>query len=123
MVKRIIYILFVLIIGIVVAPSNSFACSTKTEKASVKKMCAKEVKDSECLKNCKHNLKDKQACPGKCGEKSCKCPTINMGSAIAIFPQTDKNIFYLFANKGEAPNHKTNLFSGFYDIWTPPNIG
>ena len=112
-----------MIVGIVVAPSNTFACSNKTEKASVKKKCAKEVKGSKYFKNCKHNLNDKQSCPGKCGEKSCKCPTLNMGSAVAIFPQTDKNTFYFNANKQESSNYKTNLFSGFYFIWTPPNIG
>lgn len=121
--KRIIYILFILIIGILFTPSITFACSNKTEKTSEKKVCAKEVEVDECLKNCKHNLNDKQGCPGKCGEKSCKCPTLNYSAAIAIFDQSDKNIFYFFANAEEASHNKTNLFSGFYFIWTPPNIG
>ena len=104
-------------------PSNTFACSSKIGKTNDKKTCNTAIKDNECLEGCNHNLTDKQECPGSCGGKSCKCPTLNHNSAIAIFPQIDNNIFYLFANDKAVRHKKSNLLIGFYFIWSPPNIG
>ena len=115
--------MFILIIGVATAPVNTFACSPKTEKSSDKQTRVKKDNNSTCSKNCKHKPKDQKDCPGKCGENACKCPTLTHSSVIAIFPQTDKKIFYLSVDRAELSNYKTYPLSGFYFIWSPPNIG
>ena len=120
MIKKI-YILLIFIIGFALTPNLASACSAKAEKVCCKKEKTKKIDSKNCCKKAKQQSNDKEVCDGKCGDKSCHCPTIDSSFIIPLFFQIN-NDFY-FSNENQKLSYvKTYVSSGFYNIWSPPNI-
>ena len=117
MVKRI-YILLIALLGFVLTPSIAFACG------SGKSCCENKSKahgKSACCKKDKQPTEQKDDCNGKCGNAACHCPSLNLTLPVSSeigyysfnFPKEKQNFYHV----------ETRLSSGFYAIWSPPNIG
>lgn len=126
-----VYILVFITIGFFMIPSISFACgsgcgnkkSTKTESAESSD--TKKVSKSSEKKCCDTSKSSKQndGCKGKCKHPTCHCitPVLN----IVLTPFSDlklKNNFDFSNKKKSFTFEESNTSSGFYYIWTPPNI-
>lgn len=112
-------------LGFALTPNIAFACSAKVEKACCKKEKSTkketETESKNCCKKAKQQSNDEEDCDGKCGDKSCHCPTIDSSFILPLFFQIN-NDFY-FSNKNQKISYvKTYLSSGFHNIWSPPNI-
>jgi hypothetical protein len=116
--KKIHYIILVLI-GFFLMPSSTLACG----KTSNKSCCKTEMNSDTCkMKCCQKKSKDKP-CDGKCGKSSCQIQIISFGAVIATFSEIKNNYFLVLTSKQVFYNAETNISSGFFYIWSPPNIG
>jgi hypothetical protein len=118
-----IYISLILVFGFALTPNITFACGTKSEKSCCKKNTSKKQSKKDCCKKSKNHSNEKDDCGGKCGNKSCQCPAPNLALTIPTFFEiSNKN--YDFSDEKQKFHHfQIFLSSGFYSIWTPPNIG
>ncbi|TAF45252.1 MAG: hypothetical protein EAZ64_04950 [Sphingobacteriales bacterium] len=118
-----IYILLIILFGFVFKPNTVFSCGTKTEKLCCKNENSKKLVRENCFKKEKHHPNQNDDCAGNCSSKSCKCTTPNLGLCFPFLPEmvTKRYAFCNEKQKFEYP--QPHLSSGFYTIWTPPNIG
>lgn len=116
--KNLIYILLVLI-GFFLTPSVTFACG----KTSTNSSCKTEMNSDTCkMKCCKKKSKDKP-CDGKCGKSSCQIQTVSFGAIIPKLSEIKNNHLLVLTSKQVFYSVETNISSGFFYIWSPPNIG
>lgn len=113
------YILLIVIFGFLMMPINTFACGTKSEKSC----CKREINKSSCKKECCKNKSKNKECEGKCGKPTCSVKTISFGIALSFFDEVANNTIIIASQKSQFFDMKTNLSSGFYNIWLPPVIG
>lgn len=118
-----IYILLILIFGFALTPNITFACGTNSEKSCCKKENAKKSDKKDCCKKNKNHSNDKDDCGGKCGDKTCHCPAPNCGLSIPAIFEISKNNYDFSDDKQKFHHFQLYLSSGYYSIWTPPNIG
>lgn len=121
---RFIYILFFILIGIILTPSDSYACSGQSNERELildannkgdinKNACCNEGK-GQCIRHGKD-------CDGKCANSSCHCPTNYPIFIVPFFTQmyhVKKIIF-------KKPNYyyqESYYSSAFRSIWLPPKI-
>ena len=117
-----IYIIILVLIGFILSPTSTFACGTTSKKAS----CKSEMNAENCkMKCCQKKSKDKssKSCEGKCGKSICQIQTVSFGAILPTFLEIKNNYFLVSTSKQIFYNNKTNISSGFYFIWSPPNIG
>lgn len=118
-----IYILLIAIFGFALIPSEATACVVKTEKSCCKKDKVNQSEEKGCCEKSEiHSSNDNTDCSGKCGEKSCLPSTFHFSVLTAIYQENDYKLFNSTAQKQKFSSIKTDLSSGFYSIWTPPNI-
>lgn len=133
------YILLIFFFGLALMPNFTFACGGNSTKSccSTKKP-SKDINQKSCCSNkvadlakekpgnsqAKENSTDSETCigkcGGKCGHKSCKCSVINL--VAAYFKVKAFNFNKLLLRQQVFPPIESYLSSGFYSIWTPPNI-
>jgi hypothetical protein len=133
MIKKINILLFIMI-GFIMTPNIAVVCGSSCNKVKIikteAKVCCDSKKESQqnktekgCCDNGKHDKKD-QSCGGKCKHPSCKCvaPVLNilLSSFSGLKPN---NNFALYTDKKSFTFKESTTLSGFYFIWTPPNIG
>ena len=129
-----IYILMIFVLGFALTPSVAMACGSKSEKCccckkgvsgghSTKKSETKHPKKQSCCEKAQSDSEDKGDCGGNCGDKSCKCPTSNVSSALLFLLEISYVNFDFSTEKQKSVHTETHLSSGFYSIWSPPNIG
>lgn len=116
------YILLIFILGFFLTPSMTFACGSKTEKSCCEKKISKKSDTKDCCKKNKQEPNDKDDCGGKCGSKSCHCPAFHFSIITSFSQENSNNTFSLSEEKQKISYLETYLSSGFYSIWTPPNI-
>lgn len=109
------YIFMIVVFGFLIMPNANFACGTKSEKSC----CSKEQSNKGGC--CKKKSKDK-TCNGKCGKSTCTVQTISFGAVLPKFEDLNNNNFVLSLDKKQFFDKKTNISSGFYNIWLPPVI-
>lgn len=137
------YILLILLFGLAITPNYTFACGSnsaksccatkKSSKGINKKLCcSNKVADVAKEKPCCNKINKKStdsatckgkcggSCGGKCGNKSCKCSVINL--VAAYFKESATNFNKISLRQQVFPPIESDLSSGFYSIWTPPNI-
>ena len=120
-----IYILLIFVLGFALTPSVALACGSKSEKCCC---CKKEKSDTKhskkqsCCKKEQSRSENKGDCDGKCGDKSCQCPPFDLGFSLPVLVEINHNNFYFSTEKQESYHTETHLSSGFYSIWSPPNI-
>lgn len=116
------HILLIVIFGILLMPSNTFACGNscgnKTEKHSCKKeTSSKKDKDSCCSNDKNTKTKDHKGCGGKCG-----CTIVTNGFTATIELNFKNTNFDFYAEKQKFSNTETFISSGFYSLWLIPKI-
>ena len=122
MMKKI-YIMLIAIFGFSMIPSVAAACSVTMEKSCCKKEKSNSLDERECCKKSEAHSSNKNAdCNGKCGEKSCLPSTFHFSVLTAVYQENDYKLFNSSAQKQKFSSIKADLSSGFYSIWTPPNI-
>ncbi|MES2590221.1 MAG: hypothetical protein V4622_14690 [Bacteroidota bacterium] len=121
---RFIYILFFILIGIILTPTNSYACGGKSNETELiynwnnkveinKNACCNEEK-GQCIRHGKD-------CDGKCANSSCHCPTNHPIFIVPFFTQ-----IYQVKLIFRKPNYyyQENYYSSaIHSIWLPPKIG
>ena len=120
-----IYILLIFILGFALTPSVAMACGSKSEKCCCckkEKSEPKHTKKQSCCKKDQSHSEDKSDCGGNCGDKSCKCPTSNFSLILPVLFEISYTNFDFSTEKQKFFPTETHLSSGFYSIWTPPNI-
>lgn len=113
------YILLIVIFGFLLMPINTFACGTNSEKSC----SSKEINSSSCKKECCQKKSKDKGCEGKCGKSTCSVKTISFGLAFPFFDEISNNTIVFTFQKQQFFDMKTNVSSGFYNIWLPPVIG
>lgn len=113
------YIFLIVIFGFLMMPTDTFACGTKSEKSC----CKKEITKSSCKKECCQKKSKDKGCEGKCGKSTCSVKTISFGIVIPLFDEITNNTIVVALQKSNFFDMKTNVSSGFYNIWLPPVIG
>ena len=125
-----IYILILVIIGFLMIPGSSFACGSGcgAKKTESKESCnsVKPYKQQSAKKSCCSNVdqsKQGNGCSGKCKHNACHCTAPVLGLIQPSFSELTINYFDFSNEKKSFTFEKSNVSSGFYYIWTPPNIG
>ncbi len=94
------HIVLIVIFGLFLTPTITYACGTKSEKKCCKKEITAKTEKKKCCSKTKDSGSDEKGCGGSCGDPSCNCPT-----AIA----------YSFFNIITTPELQQNTFTTFYD--------
>lgn len=127
MTKKFHILLIILTIGFLATPTLTYACGTKTTKTE-KSCCKKAKNEKDTKKNCckKSNPKgdkDNNGCDGKCNHSDCSCPTTHFAFSLPFWAELRAKTYFAENKKTKNYYNETYLSSGFYSIWTPPNIG
>jgi len=124
MVANRVFKIFIFIFSLVVLASTSLACGS----SHAKKSCREKVSTStsETTNCCKKGIDHSGTfgdCGGKCGDQACNCPSFHFYVIVTPFKEKVNNTFYFSIERHYFSQIKTSLSSGFYSIWSPPNIG
>lgn len=127
MTKKFHILLIILTLGFFATPTLTYACGTKTDKTE-KSCCEKDKSDKinkkDCCKNHKSkNSKNDDGCGGKCKNKYCNCPVVHYAFNLPFSTEIKTKTCFAESKKAKSYYNETYLSSGFYSIWTPPNIG
>jgi hypothetical protein len=127
MAKKFHILLITLILSFFATPTLTYACGTKTNKTE-KSCCKKDKSDNtvntDCCKNHKtKNDKNDDGCVEKCKHPSCSCPVVNFAFNLPFSTGFKTKTCFSEGKKVKSYYNETFLSSGFYSIWTPPNIG
>ena len=119
------HFILLLLLGIFFTPNAIYACGSHSEKnTSKKEITEKSKKDSCCDSECHSKTKNQNGCSGKCKHNSCNCITPIVSLILPSLSELNSNNNFALFNKKKSFIHKeSNIASGFYYIWTPPNIG
>jgi hypothetical protein len=115
--KTKLHLLLFLFLGAFLMPTTSFACGTTCKKEKMEK----EIMKDHCKKDKSSEKQD--GCGGKCKNQTCQTSASNFN---LLLPNAfDFKINYCdFVNKKESFSfYESCISSGFFSIWTPPNIG
>lgn len=103
-------------------PTSVYACGTETEKSCCKGEASSKTEKKDCC-NGKHSKDNNNGCSGKCGHSNCTTSTSINLSIISLNEILFKNNNFDFSTEKQKFYHSETLISsGFYSIWTPPNI-
>lgn len=121
-------ILLICIFGFALAPTVIFSCSSKGDNSCCKKETsgwhsAEKMESRACCKKGKQHSNDQDGCGGKRGDKSCQCPSFHVSLIPSFFQENTNQSFDFSDAEQKFSDVETCLSSGFYSIWTPPNIG
>ena len=120
-----IYILSFFILGFALISSAASACGSKPERrccCKKEKSDTKQSKKQSCCKKEQSHSENKDDCGGKCGDESCQCPTLDLSFSLPVLVEMNHSSFYFSTEKQKSYHTETHLSSGFYSIWSPPNI-
>lgn len=115
-------VIVLVLFGLFLMPNSTLACGMTSKKSS----CKTEMNSDNCkMKCCQKKSKDRSSkgCDGKCGKSTCQVQTVSFGAIVPQFSEIKLNNIFVFTSKQVFYNNKTNISSGFYFIWSPPNIG
>jgi len=123
--NRHITLVLLLILGFLLTPNLSYACSkasTKTEHQKVSKNHYEKADKKDCCedKSCKNHQHDND-CNGQCKDSSCRCGN----SSFSILMPTDlkSNISFDTFENCQFELTQSYYSLGYYSIWQPPKIG
>lgn len=126
------YLKFVFfLICVIFLQNSSYACGSscnevKNNTESRSQCCSKIEKNNSSKANCCISIKKKEKngkCGGKCGNNSCNCVKIFSNFFITLNVTFQNKLLVTFFDKKQLYcNFNLNTSSGFYLIWTPPNI-
>lgn len=118
------HIVFIIILGIFLMPSNAVACgkeSTKKENSC----CSKDKPETKPEKKscCDKNNQSEKNCGGKCGHSNCTSASTAHFSLI-VFNEIEikNNLCVVSDDKQSFFHNEVNISSGFYSLWLIPKI-
>ena len=121
MMKKI-HLIVLVVFGIFLMPTVSFACGSHFEKYSCSKSSSTNTEKMDCCKNDNHSKNKKHdGCNGKCGHSNCVNSLLHFSLVFSEI-QFKNNNFYFLENKQNYSNSNNNLSSGFYSLWLIPKI-
>ena len=119
-----IHMLFIVLLGVFLMPTSTFACGSHSEKNS----CAKEMSSKTGMKDCcskdsKSKSKKHDGCNGKCGHAMCSVSSLNIGIVSSIPLEMDDNVFNFSTKKQKFHQSVSFTSAGYSSIWLIPKIG
>jgi len=120
------FLLLIFILGFFCKPVEVFACGThskKLESNAVKSCCSKKSKCCCAESSKKEENKKEKECEGKCGKVSCRVQLTNFvpNAPISMLLMEESKAFDIDTNNFQY--QEITISTGFFSIWTPPNIG
>ena len=124
--KTLSFLLLIFILGFISKPVDVFACGThskKLENNAVKSCCSKKSKCCCAESSKKEENKKEKDCEGKCGKVSCRVQLTNFvpNAPISMLLMEESKAFDIHTNNFQY--QEITISTGFFSIWTPPNIG
>ena len=123
---RVKYILFILLCGFLLNPTESYACNSP-EQTAVKKACCEKDNDSQQDNQdekscCKSSKSDNKSCDGSCNNANCSItpaftsiiPFFVFNSSVSFELITSKKVNFFYLEK--------NILTHYFSIWAPPKI-
>lgn len=126
MTNKFLILLIIFTLGFFSRATLSYACAPKSAIAA--KSCCKKNNSSkkdkkDCCKNHKSkNQKSGDGCEQKCNQKSCCCPSPQFSHALSFSTEIETKTCFVESNKPKWYHKDNYLSSGYYSVWTPPNI-
>ena len=119
MMKKI-HLIVLVVFGIFLMPTVSFACGSHFEKYSCSKSSSTNTEKMDCCKNDNHSKNKKHdGCNGKCGFTS--CITTSLQFNLIHFNIEFRNNNFVFSEKQQNYfNSNINISSGFHSLWLIP---
>ena len=124
MTKKFHIAIFILTMVFFIMPVEVYACETSNVK--VEKSCCKKNKSVKKIeKDCcnKKSINQEKNCRGKCGHSNCVSSTTNYSLVPSIYFELNTINFVCQIERQKFYFLKNHISSGFYSIWSPPNIG
>lgn len=111
-----VYIAFLLVLGFLLGPMQTFASSMPDDMAC----CKKETMDMSCCKTDKQDVD--MGCNNSCGSASCACPIVSVSPSV-LFLQNETEAVVAFSEKKQNYCYAEILItSDFRSIWLPPKL-
>jgi hypothetical protein len=120
MINKHFILFFLLLVGFLFIPTNSYACESKSVKTE-KECCKKNTSDRKCCSKNKSGSKQK-GCSGKCGHSNC---TVTSSFGSMAFPnhfQFEIKTFGFYLKQTKFIYTNYNLSSGYVSLWLIPKI-
>jgi hypothetical protein len=125
-----VYIALIVVLGFLLMPILSHACSKKTTPSQQKteqssasnEESADDDKKDCCKKAGSQKGKTDKDCCGKCDDGSCSCSVLNLAFSFPFVTTLISNNLSYSIQKQKYAHIEIYLSSGFYSIWIPPNI-
>lgn len=124
--KRIYYISFILILGFLLSPVNSYACKVSKEIKTESNCCHAKVDSTASQKInkhcCKETKSEKKSCNGSCSNSDCNVTPVFSSILPVLFFNLKENIF-IFQDKilNFSYLEKQNSIP-YFTVWSPPKI-
>lgn len=116
------HIILLVILGLFLEPTVTFACGSHSGKDSCNKETAANSEKMDCCQKNSHSKNKKHdGCNGKCGHSNC-VTTPTQFSAVFFELKFNNNNFEFSEKKQNYFNSETNLSGGFYSLWLIPKI-
>lgn len=120
---RFVSIAVFLLFGLLMIPTNTYACESKSE--NIENTCSKQTDTKKTKEKCcdtkkEHSDKHGRECNGKCDNPACQCPSTCTSCIIPLFYD-----FLRVQSIVSKPNYHyqdTYYLSDFIAIWQPPKI-
>jgi hypothetical protein len=118
--KQVITYFFIAIFGLFLMPENSFAYAKKETMSCCK---SKPTSEKSCCSKSKSSDKE-SGCNGKCNKNACTVNTSFAFAFISNFVSTESPVVWNTISERTTFSYpETSVSSGYYFIWSPPNIG
>ncbi|MFQ3173537.1 MAG: hypothetical protein ACI9WT_001385 [Flavobacterium sp.] len=119
-----IHMLLIVLLGVFLMPTSTFACGDHSEKNSCsKEMSAKAGMKDCCSKDSHSKNKNNNGCNGKCGHGMCSVPSLNIGIVSSIAAEIDEHVFNFSTKKQKFYQSVSFTSDGYSSIWLIPKIG
>lgn len=113
--------IIILILGLLLLPSLTYACGTQSKKECCKKEMTSKSEHKECSEE-SHSKNQNDNCNGKCGHANCTSVTANYSSFVFNEFDFTHNTFDFSTIKQNFYNTTTFVSSGYTSIWLIPKI-
>lgn len=124
--KRIYYISFILILGFLLSPVNSYACKVSKE-IKIERNCCHTKDDSTASQKidkhcCKETKSEKKSCDGSCSNSDCNVTSV-FSSILPVLSFNIKENIFIFQDKilNFSYLEKQNSIP-YFTVWSPPKI-
>ncbi len=120
------FLFLIFILSFIAKPVELYACGSDSKKLksnAAKSCCSKKSKCCSAESSKKDDNKKEKDCEGKCGKITCRVQLTNFvpNAPISIHLVEESKAFEIQTNNFQY--QEITISTGFFSIWTPPNIG